>query len=81
MKIIPKRIIVEISNCNFNVVSTLEIDLTLMQCVDRILTKKQKNIPKAISINGYIKLEIIYWQPEAAPIKVVDDITKAAQVD
>lgn len=28
-----------------------------------------------------MRLEIEYWQPEPIPIRVVEDITKAAQVD
>ena len=46
-----------------------------------MLTNKQKKIPKAINNNGYIMLEIIYWQPLPVPIRVVEDISKAAHVD
>jgi len=45
------------------------------------LTKIQKNIPNAIIINGNIKLEIEYEQFPAFPIKLVEEMTKAAQVD
>jgi hypothetical protein len=41
----------------------------------------QIKIPKAIINRGYIKFEILKWQPEPVPIKEVEDITKAAQVD
>lgn len=52
-----------------------------MQWVERILTNRQKNIPKAIKIKGYIKLLIMYSHPLGVAIKVVDDITRAAHVD
>jgi hypothetical protein len=38
-------------------------------------------MPKPISIKGYIKFDILNRHPFPDPIKVVDDITNAAQVD
>ncbi len=52
-----------------------------MQWVANILTKMQKKIPKAMIIKGYMKLEISNEQFPEFPIKLVDEMTKAAQVD
>ena len=41
----------------------------------------QKNIPSPIIISGYIKLDIEYWHPPPTAMRVVEDMTKAAQVD
>ena len=78
---IPISTIVEMMSCSLRVYYTLSKVSTFMQCVDKILTKIQIKIPKAISSNGYIKLLIMYLHPLPLPINVVDDITNAAQVD
>lgn len=66
---------------SLRVYSTLSRVWTFIQWVERVLTSIQKNIPKAIKTNGYIKLLIMYSHPLPDPIRVVEDITKAAQVD
>ncbi len=68
-------------SCTLSVVSTLGNVFTYVQWVERVLTKTHKKIPKAIINNGYIKLEILNMHPEPVPIREVDDITSAAQVD
>ncbi len=81
MYIIGTSNIVDIINCNFNVLSTLSKLFTDIKCVLNILTNIHKIIPNAINNNGYIKLDNSNWHPFTELIKEVDEITNAAHVD
>lgn len=77
----PINNIVETISCIFNVLSTLSKELTLIQWVDKLLTKIHKTIPKAIRTNGYMRLEMANMHDLSEPTNDVDEMTKAAQVD
>jgi hypothetical protein len=49
--------------------------------VAKILIRMQTKIPKAIRFNGYIKLARYIGQVRLVALKVVEEMTKAAQVD
>lgn len=54
-----------------------------MTWVARTLIKMQRTIPKAIRLSGYIKLAM-YTPQKVVPLvakRVVEEMTKAAQVD
>lgn len=46
-----------------------------------MLTKKQRMIPKAMIIKGYIRFEMKKLHEPAPPTRVSQEITRAAQVD